>query len=114
MDDVSENSDNAVTLTELFHLLRDQRSLIVKITGGFVVLGLIIALFSPVEYTSEALLMPEMKTGESSAGDLLQSYGGMLGLGGLAGVVFIAGLFRALRVGRPRVPTEDLKEIDHE
>ena len=38
----------------------------------------------------------------------------MLGLGGLAGVVFIAGLFRALRVGRPRVPTEDLKEIDHE
>lgn len=45
------------------------------------IFGLIIALFSPIEYTSEALLMPEMKSSESSAGDLLESYGGMLGLG---------------------------------
>lgn len=36
----------------------------------------------------------------------------MLALGGLAGVVFLAGLYRALRAGRPRVPTENLKELD--
>ncbi|MCW9706043.1 hypothetical protein [Fodinibius salsisoli] len=68
---------------ELLRLLGEKRRLIAKITGGFVVLGLIIALFSSVEYTSEALLMPEVKSSESSAGDLLESYGGMLGLGSL-------------------------------
>ncbi|SMO50943.1 Wzz/FepE/Etk N-terminal domain-containing protein [Fodinibius sediminis] len=73
-------------MIELFRLLRDQRSLIARITGGFVFLGLLIALFSPVEYTSEALLMPEMKSSESSAGDLLESYGGMLGLGSMGGM----------------------------
>ena len=36
----------------------------------------------------------------------------MLALGGLAGVVFLAGLYRALRAGRPRVSTENLKELD--
>lgn len=38
----------------------------------------------------------------------------MLALGGLAGVVFIAGLYRALRAGRPRVTSQALKEIDRE
>ena len=38
----------------------------------------------------------------------------MLALGGLAGVVFLAGLYRALRAGRPRLSSEDLKEIDRE
>lgn len=64
-------------------LLRDHRRLVGKITGAFVVLGLLVALFSPVEYTSEALLMPEMKSSENSPGDLLESYGGILGLSNL-------------------------------
>ncbi len=38
----------------------------------------------------------------------------MLALGGLTGVVFLAGLYRALRAGRPRVTSEALKEIDRE
>ncbi|SHF03801.1 Chain length determinant protein [Fodinibius roseus] len=70
-------------MIELFRLLRNQRRLIAKITGGFLILGLAIALFSPVEYTSEALLMPEMKSSESSAGDMLENYGGLLGLGSM-------------------------------
>ncbi|GAB95427.1 hypothetical protein BJY21_002226 [Kineosphaera limosa] len=36
----------------------------------------------------------------------------MLALGGLIGVVFVAGLYRALRMGRPRVPSESLKDIN--
>ncbi|HLR31905.1 MAG TPA: hypothetical protein VK074_05410 [Fodinibius sp.] len=63
--------------------MRDHRGLAAKITGGFIIVGLLVALFSPVEYTSEALLMPEMKSSEGSAGDLLESYGGMLGLGSM-------------------------------
>ena len=83
MEDEERNRESAVNLIELAGLLRDQRWLIAKITGGFLLLGLVIALFSPVEYTSEALLMPEMKDSKGSAGDLLESYGGMLGLGDL-------------------------------
>ena len=64
-------------------MLRANRRLVAKITGAFVALGLIIALFSPVEYTSEALLMPEVSNSKGAAGDLLENYGGMLGLGNL-------------------------------
>ncbi|MDO5711590.1 MAG: DUF6049 family protein, partial [Micrococcales bacterium] len=38
----------------------------------------------------------------------------MLALGGLTGVIFLAGLYRALRAGRPRLTSEALKEIDRE
>lgn len=56
-------------------------------------LGLFIVLFSPVEYSTEATLMPEMKQEpQGRAGSLLQQYGGMLGigagdLGGQAGTI---------------------------
>ncbi|HLR24624.1 MAG TPA: Wzz/FepE/Etk N-terminal domain-containing protein [Fodinibius sp.] len=83
MDEENPNGDNAVNLAELAGALRAKRWLIAKITCAFVLLGLLVALFSPVEYTSEALLMPEMKSSESSAGDLLKDYGSMLGLGDL-------------------------------
>lgn len=36
----------------------------------------------------------------------------LLAIGGLAGVVFLAGLYRALRAGSPRVSSADLKDID--
>lgn len=82
VDEEEGKDENAVNLMDLFRRLWHQRRLIAKITGAFVLLGLIVALVSPVEYTSRALLMPEMKSSsESSAGELLQSYGGMLGLG---------------------------------
>jgi len=54
--------------------------LIAKITGAFLVLGLLIALFSPKEYSTEATLMPEAQSNQSKAGSLLQQYGGMLGI----------------------------------
>ncbi|MEL7834094.1 hypothetical protein [Fodinibius sp. Rm-B-1B1-1] len=53
-----------------------------KITGAFLVLGLLIALFSPKEYSTEATLMPESQSAQSGAAGLLQQYGGMLGISG--------------------------------
>ncbi|TYP95631.1 Chain length determinant protein [Fodinibius salinus] len=60
----------------------DAREKIVKITGAFLVLGLLIALFSPEEYTAEATLMPESQEQGlgGKAGSLLSQYGGMLGI----------------------------------
>ncbi len=67
----------------LYHSMRNQRWLIAKITGGFLILGLLIALFSTPVYTSDALLLPDTESSGSSAGNLLQNYTGMLGLGNL-------------------------------
>ncbi len=68
----------------LLNLWKGRRS-IAKITGLFLIIGIFIALFSPVEYESEAILMPEIReTDQSRAGQLLQQYGGMLGMGSIS------------------------------
>ncbi len=46
------------------------------------VLGLLVALFSPKEYSTSATLMPETQSAQSGASGLLQQYGGMLGISG--------------------------------
>lgn len=81
--DELQPEDDAIDLRELFYTIRDNRSLIYRVTGAFLILGLLIALLNPVEFESEALLMPEMKESESGAGSLLENYGGLLGLSGL-------------------------------
>jgi len=74
--------EEEIDLLELFQTFWRERILIAKITGIFVVLGLLIAIFSPVEYSTEATLMPEAQSTQSSAGSLLQKYGGLLGING--------------------------------
>lgn len=81
--DELQPEDDAIDLRELFYTIRDNRSLIYRVTGAFLILGLLIAFLNPVEFESEALLMPEMKESESGAGSLLENYGGLLGLSGL-------------------------------
>ena len=46
------------------------------------VLGLLIALFSPDEFSTSATLMPEAESTQSTAGSLLNRYGGLLGISG--------------------------------
>jgi len=46
------------------------------------VIGLLVALLSPVEYRTSATLMPEAQSQQSRAGSLLQQYGGLLGMSG--------------------------------
>lgn len=72
--------EEKVEIAELAsHLWRD-RKLIAKITGVFVICGILIALLSPVEYQTSAVVMPEIQSSESTAGSLLERYGGMLGI----------------------------------
>lgn len=49
-------------------------------------MGLLIALFSPVEYSTSATLIPEAQSTQSRAGSLLRQYGGLLGIGGGANI----------------------------
>src|SRR6056297_2384841 len=78
------DEDDEIDLLALAKRIWDGRWTIVKITGVFIALGLFWALFSPVEYQSEAILMPEIQTGESGGGAsrLLQQFGGAFGISG--------------------------------
>lgn len=77
-----ELREGNVDLMEIFFTLWDRRRRILKITAGFILAGVFVALLSPVEYQTEATLMPEAQSSQSSAGNLLQQYGGMLGISG--------------------------------
>jgi uncharacterized protein involved in exopolysaccharide biosynthesis len=76
------DEESEIDLIELAKNIWDGRWTIAKITGVFVAIGLFIALFSPVEYESEAILMPEVQQQQDRAGQLLQRFGGAFGLGG--------------------------------
>lgn len=74
--------ESEISLIELFQVFWDKRLLILKITGTFIFLGLLIAVLSPKEYSTSATLMPEAQSTQSRAGSLLQQYGGFLGING--------------------------------
>lgn len=78
----SHLKEQEIDIVELVQKFWDERFLIAKITGAFLILGLLIALFSPEEYTAEATLIPESSSSQIGAAGLLQQYGGMLGLSG--------------------------------
>jgi len=79
------NDDDEIDLLELAKTIWAGRSTIIKITLGFIVFGVFWALFSPEEYESEALLMPEVQEQGGGASQLLQRFGGSFGLGGISG-----------------------------
>ncbi|MEQ6121651.1 Wzz/FepE/Etk N-terminal domain-containing protein [Reichenbachiella sp. MALMAid0571] len=72
--------EDEIDLIELAKTIWAGRRLIVKITSVFVILGLIIAFTSKVEYEASCKLLPESQEGMKS------SLGGLSGLAGLAGI----------------------------
>ncbi|REL37544.1 hypothetical protein DYD21_07060 [Rhodohalobacter sp. SW132] len=84
MPHINEGDDDEIDLVELAKNIWNGRWTIAKITGVFVAIGLFIAFFSPVEYESEAILMPEVQQADQGrAGQLLQRFGGAFGMGGV-------------------------------
>lgn len=72
--------DDEIDLIELAKTVWAGRWFIAKVTGVFMVLGLVIAFTSPVEYEASTKLLPEATEGSSP------SLGGLGGLAGLAGI----------------------------
>lgn len=81
IDEPGAGKSDAVNIRELFGVIRDRRRTILLVTAGCLLLGILFALVSPVEYQSEAKVMPESSGNQSQLGNLFQNYGGMLGLG---------------------------------
>lgn len=76
------STEDEIDLMEIFFFFWDRRITIGKMVGFFFVLGVFVVLFSRVEYQASATFVPETQSTQSSAGNLLQRYGGMLGVGG--------------------------------
>ncbi len=72
--------EQEVDVAEMVREIWSRRKFIVKVTSVFVILGIIVALTSKVEYTATCKLLPEDKEGTS------KDFGGLGGLAGLAGI----------------------------
>src|SRR5690554_1748109 len=75
---IVENNPDEIDITEILKKLWVKRSFIIKLTVVFLLLGLFVALFSPVQYTSTCTVVPQ--SGNRSGG------------GGLGGVAAIMGV----------------------
>jgi uncharacterized protein involved in exopolysaccharide biosynthesis len=73
------NSDE-IDLIEVIRHIWNGRWLIAKVTGAFIVLGLIIAFTSTEQFKAEARLLPEIKDTRGGASALLRQFGGLGGL----------------------------------
>ncbi|MCV9388483.1 Wzz/FepE/Etk N-terminal domain-containing protein [Reichenbachiella ulvae] len=72
--------EDEIDLVELVKTIWSGRLFIAKVTGIFIVLGLVIAFTSPVEYEASTRLLPEVADNGS------QNLGGLGSLAGLAGI----------------------------
>ncbi|MDE7074511.1 MAG: lipopolysaccharide biosynthesis protein [Odoribacter sp.] len=72
------NTENEIDLIEVIRKLWKKRRFIWKMIGGFLVVGILVALFSAREYTSTCIMVPQ--TGEKMSG------GSLNGLAALAGI----------------------------
>ena len=71
------NSSDEIDLIEVIRHIWDGRWLIIKVTGIFIVIGLIIALTSQNQYKAEARLLPEARDAQGGASALLRQFGGL-------------------------------------
>ncbi|MEQ9423206.1 MAG: Wzz/FepE/Etk N-terminal domain-containing protein [Cyclobacteriaceae bacterium] len=73
-------SEDEIALSDLFHLFYSRRKVLYITVGVFLVIGILVALTSPVEYTAESKILSESQQ-QSNSG-----VGGLAGIAGLAGI----------------------------
>ena len=73
----NNTSSDEIDLIEVIRYIWDGRWLIVKVTGIFVVIGLIIAFTSQEQFKAEARLLPEARDTQGGASALLRQFGGL-------------------------------------
>ena len=72
------NNDDEIDLVDLLLQQWIKRKFILKTTGIFLLVGLFVALFSPVEYTAQCTVVPQ--TGEEGSKGGLGNLAGMMGI----------------------------------
>lgn len=74
---ITDNNSDEIDITEILKKLWVKRSFIIKLTVAFLLLGLFVALFSPVQYTSTCTVVPQ---GSRSGGSSLGSVAAIMGV----------------------------------
>jgi uncharacterized protein involved in exopolysaccharide biosynthesis len=74
---IADNNSDEIDITEILKKLWVKRSFIIKLTVAFLLLGLFVALFSPVQYTSTCTVVPQ---GSRSGGSSLGSVAAIMGV----------------------------------
>ena len=75
------NFDDQIDLQEFFHILFEEKWIIISVTAFVSIVGVIFSLYLPNTYESKALLVPVERS--SSISGALQSYSGLAGLAGI-------------------------------
>lgn len=75
---IADNNSDEIDITEILKKLWVKRSFIIKLTVAFLLLGLFVALFSPVQYTSTCTVVPQ--SGNRSGGSSLGSVAAIMGV----------------------------------
>ncbi|AGA80585.1 GNVR domain-containing protein [Echinicola vietnamensis] len=83
---IASTKDDEIDLLALAKTVWGRRKLVFRIVGGFFVLGLLIALLSPKEFTAKGTYLPQTSEGGKAGGSLsgLASLAG-INLGGMSG-----------------------------
>ncbi|UCS93252.1 exopolysaccharide biosynthesis protein [Echinicola marina] len=85
-NNTAPNSDDEIDLLALAKTVWNQRKLVFRIVGLFVILGLLVAILSPKEFTASGTYLPQTSEGGKPGGSLggLASLAG-INLGGVGG-----------------------------
>lgn len=75
---MNDNKDNEIDLIALLKTVFEARRFVITITVMFSVLGIVLALVSPVRYTASSMFMPQLSEGQSNS-----SLGGLASLAGI-------------------------------
>ena len=81
-NNIKADPNDEIDLIEVIRHIWNGRWLIAKVTGIFIIIGLVIAITSPNQYKAEARLLPEAQDAQGGASSLLRQFGGLGGLGG--------------------------------
>ena len=78
--EMTPNDEDSIDIIALLKTVWDGRKLIVKIVVAFFVIGCIVALSSPIVYTSETTFVPKTSDDQMSTPKGLGSLAGLVGI----------------------------------
>jgi LPS O-antigen subunit length determinant protein (WzzB/FepE family) len=81
VEQINKQEETEIDLIEVIRKLWAKRKFILKVTVVFMALGVLIALFSPKEYTAGCTMVPQI--GEKTTG------GNLSGLAAMAGAIVV-------------------------
>ena len=104
VEQINKQEETEIDLIEVIRKLWAKRKFILKVTVVFMALGVLIALFSPKEYTAGCTMVPQI--GEKTTGGNLSGLAAMAGINlgsNSGGDVLMPNVYPKISPGKPMV-----------